>query len=180
VSVVERTPHVTGRNTRRLPPRSRKVVLLVHIIASVALVGEVWGLVLLNLSATLTDDAELAHAAYLLMAPLVFAGGIPLSFISLISGIVLGLGSRWGVLRHFWVVAKLVLLIATVLVGALLSTPEDLAAAMSGGATPGAARQWGQVAAVGGQLFMLLTATALSVFKPRVRSRSSGKPARHG
>jgi hypothetical protein len=180
MSVVQRTPHVTGRGARRLPPRPRKVVLLVHIVASVALVGEVWGLVLLNLSATLTGDAALAHAAYRLMTPLVFAGGIPLSFISLLSGIVLGLGTRWGVLRHFWVAAKLVLLIATILVGALLSNPEDLAAATLNGAAPGAARQWGQVAAVGGQLLMLLTATALSVFKPRGLPRFLGRLARHG
>jgi hypothetical protein len=180
MSVVTPTPQVTGRRARRLSPRSRKAILLVHIIASVALVGEVWGLVLLNLSATLTDDTGLAHAAYRLMAPLVFAGGIPLSLISLVSGIALGLGTRWGVLRHFWVAAKLVLLIATVLVGALLSNPEDLAAATRGGAAPGAAQQWGQVAAVGGQLSMLLAATALSVFKPRVRRRFQRRSARHG
>ncbi|WP_119727538.1 hypothetical protein [Thermomonospora amylolytica] len=164
MSVVER-PARTATGRTRLTPRARKALLLTHVLASVALVGEVWALVVLNLTATLTGDPGLAEYAYRLQTPLVFAGGIPLSMISLASGITLGLGTHWGVLRHVWVAVKLLLLVATILVGALLSDPEALAAA----AEVTARRQWEQNAEVAVQFAMLLAATALSIYKPRGR-----------
>ncbi|WP_326632356.1 hypothetical protein OIE67_45745 [Nonomuraea fuscirosea] len=155
-------------------PRMRKTILVIHVIASVALVGEVWGLVVLNTAATLANDPALTHSAYRMMSPLVFAGGIPLSLIALTSGITLGLTSHWGVFRHYWVVGKLVLLLAVVGVGMFLFDPEGMAAATSGGRSVAEARQWGQVAALGAQIVMLMTATTLSVFKPRRRIRVTG------
>ncbi|TMR17914.1 hypothetical protein ETD86_22585 [Nonomuraea turkmeniaca] len=154
-----------------MAPRIRKTVLVIHIVVSVALVGEVWGLVALNTAAALTEDLELAHAAYRLMPTLVFAGGIPLSLTALATGITLGLASHWGLFRYYWVVVKLVLLVAVICVGMFLFDPEGMAAATEGARQAGAARQWGQVAALGTQIAMLLTATALSVFKPRGKLR---------
>ncbi|MCK2213902.1 SirB2 family protein [Actinomadura sp. ATCC 31491] len=150
-----------------LRPRIRKTVLVIHIAVSVALAGEVWGLVALNTAAALTKDGELAHAAYRLMPVLVFAGGIPLSLTALISGITLGLGGHWGLFRYYWVTAKLVLLVAVICTGMFLFDPAGMAEATAGGGAAGAGRQWGQVAVPGTQLAMLLAATALSVFKPR-------------
>ncbi|REE95801.1 hypothetical protein [Thermomonospora umbrina] len=161
--------HRTGG--RRLSPGARKSVLVVHVIASVALLGEVWGLVILNLAAALTDEVPLAHSAYRLMSFLVFGGGIPLSMIALVTGIALGLGTHWGLARHWWVAAKLGLLVATVLVGMLAFTPEAMAAATEHGVRPDAGGRWRQVAAVSVQLLMLVTATALSVYKPKGRIR---------
>ncbi|WP_188189281.1 hypothetical protein [Nonomuraea sp. SYSU D8015] len=152
-------------------PRIRKTVLVIHIVASVALVGEVWGLVALNTAAALTEDLELAHSAYRLMPILVFAGGIPLSLTALATGITLGLTSHWGLFRHYWVVIKLVLLVAVICVGMFLFDPEGMAAATEGARPAAATRQWGQVAALSTQIVMLLVATALSVFKPRGKLR---------
>lgn len=154
----------------RLRPRPRKTIVVIHVIASVALLGEVWGLVALNLYATTTADRELAHAAYRLMEVLVFAGGIPLSMIALISGIVLAVGSHWGLVRHYWVFAKLLLLIAVILVGMFLFQPLAMASAFEAG-TQTETQQWRQVAVVATQVIMLVTATALSVFKPKGRIR---------
>lgn len=70
-------------------PRGRKIVTVLHIVTSVALLGEVWALVALNIYATVAADAELAHSAYRLMEVLVFAGGIPLSITALIAGVML-------------------------------------------------------------------------------------------
>lgn len=152
-----------------MPAARRRIVLVVHIASSVALMGEVWVLVVLNLRATLTADPVLARSAYTLMETLIFAGGIPLSLISLASGITLALTSKWGLLRHYWVFTKLLLQIAVILVGMLVFDPAGLAAA---GAAPPAS-QWTQVAVVSSQLVMLLTATILSVFKPRGRMPSA-------
>ncbi|WP_433435700.1 hypothetical protein [Nonomuraea sp. CA-141351] len=151
--------------------RIRKTVMVVHIIVSVALLGEVWGLVVLNTTAALTKDTGLAHAAYRLMPGLVFAGGIPLSLTALITGIALGLTSHWGLFRYYWVAAKLMLLVAVICVGMFLFDPEGMAAVTAGGAAAPATRQWGQIAALGAQIAMLMTATTLSVLKPRRKLR---------
>ncbi|MEU8122944.1 hypothetical protein AB0C21_29885 [Spirillospora sp. NPDC049024] len=175
MSTVQSRPAAAGQLWRPGPP-VRKTITVVHVVASVALLGEVWGLVLLNLTATLTSDGTLAHSAYRLMSVLVFGGGIPLSLTSLATGVALATGSAWGLARHYWVLAKLVLLIAVILAGMLLFTPEAMADATAGGADPSAGRQWWQVAVVSCQVVMLLTATALSVFKPR--GRVGGRRAR--
>ena len=155
----------------RLRPWLRKTVLVVHIAGSVALLGEVWALVVLNTLAT-TGEIPLARGAYKLMSTLVFAGGIPLSMISLITGILLATTSHWGLLRHFWVMAKLTLLILVICVGMFLFDPGGMAVAP----LPSPTMQWGQVAAVSAQVVMLVTATCLSVFKPGKR-RSRAVPA---
>ncbi|MEV3925116.1 hypothetical protein [Actinomadura coerulea] len=168
MSTVQSRPAAAGQWWRPRPP-VRKTITAVHVVASVALLGEVWGLVLINLTATLTADATLAHSAYRLMSVLVFGGGVPLSLTALATGVALATGGPWGLARHYWVLAKLVLLVLVILAGMLLFTPEAMADATAGGAAPAAGRQWGQVAVVSCQLLMLLTATALSVFKPRGR-----------
>ncbi|WP_051301627.1 hypothetical protein [Actinomadura rifamycini] len=159
-------------------PAVRKTLLLVHVLASVGLVGEVWALVMLNLAATVTADAALVEPAYRLMPVLVMSGGIPLSFIALATGIALGLGSKWGVLRHRWVFAKLLLLVVVILFGALLGQPEALAEAAAAGTLPDTARRWREVAVVAVQLAMLLAATGLSIFKPRGRMPWPRRPDR--
>ncbi|MEO3874299.1 hypothetical protein ABGB18_36335 [Nonomuraea sp. B12E4] len=157
-----------------LGPRARKTILVIHVVTSVALLGEVWGLVLLNTAATLTSDPGLAHAAYRLMPTMVFGGGMPLSLTALTTGIVLGLGSHWGLFRYYWTAAKLVLLVSVICVGMFLFDPEGMAAATEGSISGGPVlvpdtRQWGQVAALGTQIVMLMTATVLSISKPRAK-----------
>src|SRR5262245_59713934 len=86
----------------------RRTILTVHVVASVGLLGACAAIVLINVRAATTGEPAL----YELLSMFSFAFGIPLSFISLISGIVLGLGSKWGVIRYRWVTVKLVLNVA--------------------------------------------------------------------
>ncbi|GAA3544285.1 hypothetical protein GCM10022419_025620 [Nonomuraea rosea] len=152
-------------------PPIRKTVVVIHIVVSVALLGEVWGLVVLNTAAALTKDLALAHAAYRLMPALVFAGGIPLSLTALATGCALALTSHWGLFRYYWTAAKLVLLVIVICLGMFLFDPEGMAAATEGGRAVAATRQWGQVAVLGTQIVLLMTAAALSVCKPRGKLR---------
>lgn len=150
-----------------LSPASRRSVLAFHIVASVGLLGTTAALVALNVRAATTSDAQLAASAYELLTMFSFVFGIPLSFASLISGIVLGLSSKWGVLRTGWVAAKLALNLSVIAVGAFVLGPAATALAEGSGgeAVPIAAGAY-DVAA-------LCLATGLSVFKPRRRRRPS-------
>ena len=86
-------------SARRLSPRARKAVLTLHVGVSVALIGVTGSVLIVALRAAGADSAAEAHALYTSAQTLAFALAIPFSLTSLATGIVLGLGTRWGV-RH--------------------------------------------------------------------------------
>ena len=95
--------------------------------------------------------------------------GIPLSIGALLTGLALGIGTRWGVFRYPWVVAKLGLIISVLLVGALVISPARSDMLESGEDTTGRL-----IAAAIYDVCALTLAVVLSVFKPgrRLRRRS--------
>jgi hypothetical protein len=88
-----------------LPQRARHALLTTHIVVSVALLGDSAGYLAVAIRTSTLDDPALVHDSVktLNMFSLVF--GIPLSFAALLTGIALGLGTRWGVFRYPWVAA---------------------------------------------------------------------------
>jgi hypothetical protein len=130
-----------------------------------------------NVRAATTTDPGFTSASYELLEMFTLVFGIPLSFAALISGLILGLGSKWGVLRHAWVTAKLVLLVSVILIGAFVIGPAT--SEMQAGAGDAETLL---IAAAAWDVLALALATALSVYKPRlfnaVSRRSSGLPRR--
>lgn len=112
-----------SRARMRLCPRVRRALLTGHVIAGVGLLGSVAVVLAINVRAASTANADLAASSYELLAMLTLLFGIPLSVIALATGVMLGLSSYWGVVRHAWVATKLVLLIGVLLVGALVLGP---------------------------------------------------------
>ena len=154
---------------RRLTPAARRAVLTVHIIASVGLLGDCALIVATNVRAAATADPQLAASSYELLGMFSLLFGIPLSFASLLSGVALGLGSKWGVLRYRWVTAKLVLNLSVILAGALVIGPHTSAFAdgHDGSATVLILASAYDVVALG-------LASVLSVYKPgRARDRAA-------
>jgi len=152
---------------RRLSPGARRAVLTAHIAISVGLLGEVTAFLAIAVRAAGSGDPAFAAAAYDLLAMFQLLFGIPLSFGALATGLALGLGTRWGVLRYPWVTIKLALIVSVILVGALLLGPS-VEAIRDGGDVEGrvlAGAVW-DVAALG-------VATGLSVYKPGRARRSS-------
>src|SRR4029079_13473956 len=96
------------------------------------------------------------------------------------SGVVLGLTSRWRVLRHWWVTAKLALLGATLLLragggGPAVDTLVDGTASADPVDRAGA---WRLVVVLATQLVMVLTAVILAMFRPGGRSPWAGRSTR--
>jgi hypothetical protein len=148
----------------KLRPNVRRALLTWHIIAGVGLLGDVGAVLAVNLRAATTADANLAAASYELLTMFTVLFGIPLSLLALGSGVLLGLGSKWGVLRYGWVIAKLVLLLGVIAVGAFVLGPgTDAMRSGQGGAE---ARL---IAGSAYDVVALTAATGLSVFKPRRR-----------
>ena len=122
----------------RLGPRTRRAVLVTHIASAGAWLGVDVAMAVLIVTAMTTDrPATLAFSLQALelvsIWPLLACG-----LLCLASGIVLGLGSKWGLLRYWWVAAKLALnLILTGLVVVALqgevSEQADLARRLAAG-----------------------------------------------
>jgi hypothetical protein len=167
------TPTLTNRRAvarprLRLSPTARRAVLTTHIVASVALLGDCAAVLAVNVRAASTGDPELAAASYELLGMFSVVLGIPLSMASLLTGLVLGLGTKWGVLRHGWVTAKLALILSVILVGALVIGPATSAMREGRGG-----EETVLIVAAAYDVLALTLAVGLSVFKPRRRSAAS-------
>ncbi len=102
-------PAGTGR---RLSPRARHGTVVVHVVASVGWLALMLCLLTLAVRALVADDADTVRTAYRAMAMLGDALIVPLSLTSLASGVVLALGTPWGLFRFHWVAVKFWLTLA--------------------------------------------------------------------
>jgi len=142
----------------------RRTILTAHIVASVGLLGDTAAVLLVNLRAASTDDPAVAAASYDLLSTFSAVFGIPLSLAALITGVTLGMGTKWGVLRHGWVTLKLAAILSVILVGAFVIGPGT--EAMRTGAGGAETRL---IVASAYDVLILTLATTLSVFRPRFR-----------
>jgi hypothetical protein len=154
------------RVRRLFSARTRNAVLTFHIAVSVGLLGDSAGFLAVAIRAARADDPAAVMEMMRVLNMFAFVFGIPLSFASLISGILLGFGTKWGVLRYPWVIAKLLLILSVIVVGGVAIGP-GLDTMLAGG-TGGSGRL---IAAAAYDVVALAVATGLSVFKPGKRLR---------
>lgn len=152
----------------RLGPAGRKLALTAHVVTSVGWFGAVACFLALSIVGVVHDDPTTVRAVYLAMASMGRWVLVPLSIASLASGVVQGLGTRWGVLQHYWVVIKLVMNIgASVVLVLYLQTLDQLADVASSDAAPlDHLRSPSPILHSAGALLLLLVAVVLSVYKP--------------
>ncbi|HVL04351.1 MAG TPA: hypothetical protein VM388_00035 [Acidimicrobiales bacterium] len=160
---------------RVLGRRARRGVLTVHILGAGAWIGIDVVLGVLVLTAVLTESTATEALCYRVLElfavwPLLTAG-----LATLASGVVLGLGTNYGLIRYWWVAVKLILNVILVALVAFALRPglaeaaaygELLAAGGSGGTDAGNLVFPPVVSGMA-----LVTATSLSVFKPWGRLR---------
>ena len=158
-----------------LAPGLRRFALTIHIIASVGWVGAVAGFLALAIAGLVSADVELVRASYVAMDFIYRTVVIPCGLVSLITGVVSSLGTDWGLLRHYWIVVKLLLTVPAVWLMLVHIQPVRYAAHVASAATVAGADLDGLrsqlVLYAVTALAVLLTATALSIYKPRGRTR---------
>ena len=101
----------TTGSTARFPMGrgQRRTALTVHIIAAGAWTGIDVIVAVLVLTGYFSADVTVRSLAYRALATFVVWPMLAAGLISLGSGIARGLGTRWGLLRHWWVAVKLAL-----------------------------------------------------------------------
>jgi hypothetical protein len=166
---------------RKMTARLRKFALTTHVSVSVGWLGSVAAYLALAITGLTTRDSGMANAVYRSMEVIGWVIIVPCSLAALLSGLVQSLGTEWGLFRYYWIVAKLsltvtataVLLMHIPAVSRMARVAVDAALA-TGDFTE--LRMQLVVHAVGG-LLVLLTTTALSVYKPWGRIGSAGGPS---
>lgn len=156
-----------------MTPRLRKASLTVHVVSSVGWLGSVAALLGLAITGLASDDPELVRAVYLAAEPLTWFVIVPFALASLVTGVVQSLGTTWGLLRHYWVLFKLVIAVVASLVLALYTQTIGSLADVAGrpGGDLGELRSATFVLHSGAALVLLLGATVLAVYKPRGMTR---------
>src|SRR5262245_13985623 len=161
-----RHPHPGRRSSMRMGSRLRKTVLVTHVATSVGWLGALAGYLVLDITVATSTDIDTVRGAYVAMDLLVRDAIVPLALASVLIGIINALGTTWGLLRHYWVLVKLVLtMVAT---GVLLVEAPDV------GYLANLARSTVQPQSLSdtlphsiGGLLILTVTLVLSVFKPR-------------
>ena len=148
--------------------RLRKVVLTVHVISSVGWIGAVCAYLALVVAALTSESDHTVRAAFVAMELLYFAL-IPLAATALLTGVAQALGTHWGLLRHYWIVAKLLLTVVAFAVmvanlGQVSSHADHVRHAPAGDLAAGAATHDLQHAGVG--VLILLLVAILGLYKP--------------
>jgi hypothetical protein len=94
----------------------QKFTLLAHITFSVGWFGVVVPYLALAIAALTSRDEQIVRAACLSMRLIGWFVIVPFSLAALVSGLVQSLSTRWGLFRHWWIVAKLILTVVAVVI----------------------------------------------------------------
>ena len=153
-----------------MTPGLRKFALTAHVISSVGLLGAIAGFLALAIAGLTSHNDQMVRAAYLAMDLIARFVIVALAFASLLTGLVQSVGTQWGLFRHYWVLAKLLLTVFATII--LLIKMELIGSAAHLAAEPNLSRADLRAAGIqlaihaAGGLLVLLVPVVLSVYKP--------------
>jgi hypothetical protein len=149
-------------------PGLRKLTFTTHVTSSVGWLGAVLAFLALALMGLTSEDEATVRGAYLVMAPAAWFVLVPLAHASLLSGIVISLGTPWGLIRHYWVLLKLLITaFATVILLIYMGTFRQMAGVAADPIVDlGLVRNPSPVLHAILALVLLVIATVLGVYKP--------------
>lgn len=158
-----------------MSPGLAKLVLTAHVTFSVGWLGAVAVFLALGFVGLTSQDPQLVRGVYLVMEPAAWSVLVPLSFGSLVTGLIQSLGTRWGLFQHYWILFKLLInVVATIFLliyTQTLSFFAEVAQEPSSGGDLSVLQSPSVVIHAGVALLLLLVATTLSVYKPRGLTR---------
>ena len=151
-----------------MTPRLRKFALTVHLTCSVGWIGAVMAYLALVIATMISQTSRTLQAVWMAMEVIGWYAIVPLALASLLTGLVMALGTPWGLFRHYWILISLVLtVLATVVLLIHMQTVSDIAGRAA--ATPGAAVGGlpGEFVHAGVGMLVLLVIQVLNMYKPR-------------
>jgi hypothetical protein len=148
--------------------RLRKFALTLHLTCSVGWIGAVIAYLALVIAAMTSPDSRMLQATWIAMEVIGWYIIVPLALASLLSGLVMALGTPWGLFRHYWVLLSLVLTIfATVVLLVHMQTVSDVASIAAETPSAAAGSLSGELIHAGVGMLVLLVIQVLNMYKPR-------------
>ncbi|TYK47036.1 hypothetical protein [Actinomadura decatromicini] len=167
--------------TARLPLGRgwRRATLIVHIVSAGAWIGIDVIVAVLVLTGRYGGSEDVRGLAYRALATFVVWPMLTSGLICLVSGLVLGLATKWGLVRYWWVAIKLTLnlVLCSLILVALqpgMDEVDDYGRTLAAGGTPDPGRVSDLFYPPAVSLTALTLATVLAVTKPwgRLRRRA--------
>jgi len=153
-----------------MPPGLRKLALAAHLTISVGWIGAVIGYLALDVTVATSGDPSVVRAAWIAMGRIAGWAIVPLAFASLLTGLVMALGTKWGLFRRWWVLISFLLTLGAT--GVLLSEARVIGESAAMAADPTTSTD--QLLAVPstlphsvGGLAVLLAVQVLNIYKPQ-------------
>jgi hypothetical protein len=142
-----------GITLRPLTRRVRQVWTVLHVVSSMGWLGVELSMLALLLSGAYAPAAMLADTMLM-----------PASVLTVLTGVVLGMGTKWGLAKYYWVFVKLVIGLL-LFVASAFTLNDNLRTAADAGRLDG-----GDAVSLAGMMSVLgllgLTAAVLSITKP--------------
>lgn len=160
----------------RLGRRAFKTALVAHVVSAGAWIGIDVIVAVLVLAGWFADDVQVRSIAYQALAGFVVWPMLASGLVCLATGVLLGLGTRYGLTRYWWVLVKLVLnVVLCALILVALQPGMDEVAEYGRDLTTGTPPDPAAVSTLffppAVSLSTLTFATVLAVFKPWGRTR---------
>lgn len=149
----------------------RKIALTIHVTSSVGLLGAIAVFLALSTTGVSSEDPQIIRSTFLAMDLSSRFMILPLAVASIFSGVIQSLGTAWGLFRHYWVLAKLLLTVFATVILLIKMKLIGYAAVLAAETTLPLA----ELRAAGNELvfhaasglFVLLIPVILSIYKPR-------------
>jgi hypothetical protein len=157
-------------------PRLRKLMVFLHVTSSVGWVGAAVSYLGLCVLVVNADSAPAVSALYNAMAASVTYVILPFGVVSFVTGMIVSLGTVWGLFRHYWVIAKLVINLISLVV--LIVYTQEIGMLVQQAEMARTTAELAQVQSPGimshvlAGVVILLAAVWLAIDKPRGQTRA--------
>ena len=150
-----------------MKPGVRKLALSAHLTFSVGWIGVVVAYLALGATAERSEDVDTVRGAWMAMELVGWYVIVPLAVASLLTGVVMALGTKWGLFRHYWVLISFALTVFSTVILLLhmpaVSSMADIAQEAKGGRLEALG---GDLGHPGIGLVILLLVQVLNLYKP--------------
>lgn len=111
------------RKFPKMPPSVRKLFLVMHVLSSVTWLGLTIGNMTLAVAAATTADPAVQVGLFHALDTFGEVLMIPVAWTAFLAGLLMALGTQWGLVRHRWVLTKFLITSVTVMLTTFLLTP---------------------------------------------------------
>lgn len=101
----------------KLKMTQRKWLLTIHLLFSAIMFGVAVAFLILSITASNTSDEGVLKACYTGMHVLANSSVIASTIGTLVTGILLSVLTQWGLFKYYWIIAKEVLTVLSIVIG---------------------------------------------------------------